>query len=219
MSQNTGANRKIVRVGKQMGMPNVAEQQGTTRIIYDCLPLAGSATSQTLKFFENVNNRKFPFTNLNQNKLNKGETLSLQYFSFQILSCVKNTSQVLNVLPLDNIAGGTNALYRSDLSILIAEDTVVKKLPLQSMYAPFNKDSKFYGQILVNPGVPALVANLGFPHDCFHFVNPIVIPQDLEFTMPLQLPAFALLPNPDVDFYLMMTMEGLGTLFSPKSTY
>jgi hypothetical protein len=213
------ANRKIVRVGKQMGMPNIAEQQGTTRIIYDALPLQSSGVSQTLQFFQNVNNRKFPFTNLNQNKLNKGETLSLQYFSFQILSCAAGTDRVLNIFPLDNIAGGTQALYRSDLSILIAEDTVVKKLPLQSMYAPFNKDAKFYGQVLVNPGVPALEANLGFPHDAFRFVNPIIIPQDLEFVMPLQLPAFTGAFDPAADFYLMMTMEGLGTLFSPKTTY
>lgn len=219
MANPTGANRKIVRVGKEMGMPNIAQQQGTTRIIYDCLPLSSGANSQTLRFFENVNNRKFPFTNINQNKLNKGETLSLEFFSLQILTVQAGTQRVLNVLPIDNIAAGTNALYRSDMSILIAEDTVVKKLPLQSMYAPFNKDAKFYGQILVNPGVPALEANIGMPHDCFHFVNPIVIPQDLEFVMPLQIPAFTFIPGPDTDTYLMLTMEGLGTLFSPKTTY
>jgi len=215
----SNANRKIVRVGKEQGMHNIAQQQGTTRIIYDCLPLASGAQSQTLRFFENVNNRKFPFTNINQNKLNKGETLSLEYFSFQIVATAAGTDRVVSVLPIDNISAGTNALYRSDLSILIAEDTVVKKLPLQSMYAPFNKDSRFYGDITVNPGVPALIANLGMPNDVFHFVNPIVIPQDLEFVMPLQLPAFTATFNVDNDYYLMITMEGLGTLFSPKTTY
>lgn len=213
------ANTKIVRVNKEMGATNIAQQQGTTRIIYDSLLITNTTTRQTYRFFENVNTRQFPLTNLTENKLQIGESIAMQRFSFSLLSCIKNTLTVINILPLDNIQGQGNAMYRSDLNIQIAQDTVVKKLPLHSMYAPFNKDSKFYGQILVNPGVPALEANLGIPNDVFHFDNPIIIPPQIEFIAELQMPAIASPINPDIDTYLVMTLEGLGSLYAPKSTY
>lgn len=213
------ANRKIVSVNNAQGAKNINQQQGTTRIIYDSLLLTAPGTKQTFRFFENVNTRQFPLTNITENKLQIGESIAMQRFSFAILQTVKNTLTVLNILPLDNIAAGTNAIYRSDLSISIAQDQVIKKLPLHSMYAPFNKDSRFYGQILVNPGVPALEANLGFPQDVFHFDNPIVVPPQIEFVAELQLPAFNATFVDTSDFYLTMTIEGLGSLYAPKATY
>lgn len=214
------ANRKIVSVNRAMGAKNIGSQQGTTRIIYDALLLGNSTQKQTLRFFENVNTRQFPYTNLNENKLQIGESIALQRFSFQILTIKTSTGQVLNILPIDNIAAGTNPLYRSDMNIQIAQDTVVKKLPLHSMYAPFNKDAKFYGQILVNPGTPALEANIGLPNDVFYFDNAIVIPPQIEFVCELQIPSYVSAPaQEDTLTYLMLTLEGLGSLYAPKSTY
>ena len=214
------ANRKIVTVANSMGIQNANKQQGTTRIIYDALPITSSATTQTLRFFENVNNRKFPFTNLNDNKLNVGETLALQYFSVSIMNVDSGTDKVGGIQCLDNLNGGTNSLYRSDLTVKIAEDTVVKKLPLQSMFAPFNKDSKFYGNLQVNPGnTTGLWADIGRPHDCFHFVNPIILVQQLELVIELQIPAFTGNFQAGQDYYLVLTLEGLGSLFAPKTAY
>jgi len=213
-------NRKIVAVNAAMGAKNIGSQQGTTRIIYDALLLGSSTQAQTLRFFENVNNRKFPYTNLSENKLQIGESIALQRFSFQILTIQTSTNAVINILPIDNIAAGQNALYRSDMNIQIAQDTVVKKLPLHSMYAPFNKNAKFYGQILVNPGTPSLEANLGMPNDVFYFDNPIIIPPQIEFVCELQIPKYiSAAAQEDVSTYLMVTLEGLGSLYAPKSTY
>ena len=214
------ANRKIVSVNQKMGASNIGEQQGTTRIIYDSLLLGTTTTKQTFRFFENVNTRQFPLTNLTENKLQIGESIALQRFSFAILTTDKNSLVVKNILPLDNIASGTNALYRSDMNVNIAQDQVVKKLPLHAMYAPFNKDAKFYGQILVKPGVPALIANLGLPNDVFYFDNAIVIPPQIEFIVELQMPAFVSNLQTDTqDTYLVCTLEGLGSLYAPKSNY
>lgn len=213
-------NRKIVSVNKNMGAKNIGGQQGTTRVIYDSLEITNPSAKQTLRFFENVNTRQFPFTNLNENKLQIGESIALQRFSVCLLTVDANGA-VLNVLPMDNIASGTNPLYRSDMSIQIAQDTVVKKLPLHTMYAPFNKDAKFYGQILVNPGTPALEANIGMPNDVYHFDNPIIIPPQIEFVVELQLPKFVgtVTPIEGAKTFMLLTLEGLGSLYAPKSTY
>lgn len=215
-----GANRKIVQVNNKLGIKNIQNQQGTTRVIYDALPISNANSGQTLRFFENVNNRQFPFTNINENKLQVGESLALQRFSVALLTTDVNTGAVLNVLSIDNIAAGTNALYRSDLSFSLAQDTVIKKLPLHSMYAPFNKDSKFYGNIFVNPGAgPPFEAQLGLPQDVFYFDNDIIVPQQIEFVAELRLPQFTLTLNAFANYYLLLTMEGLGSLFSPKTAY
>ena len=220
MAQRGTANTKIVRINKEFGNKNIAKQQGTTRLIYDALEINNGLSGTVLQFFQNVNTRKFPFTNLNENKLQVGESLALQRFSLLLLSTDPVTDTVFNVLPIDNIAAGTNALYRSDLSISLAENTVVKSIPIHSMYAPFNKDSRFYGNVLVNAGAgPPFEADLGIPHDVFHFDNPIIIPKDIQFVVSLQLPKFVLTLTPGVKFSLLLTLEGLGSLFSPKNAY
>jgi hypothetical protein len=214
------ANRKIVSVNQNMGAKNILDQQGTTRVIYDSLKITNTTVKQTLRFFENVNTRQFPFTNLNENKLQIGESIALQRFSFALMVTEKNSSTVKSILPIDNLAAGTNAIYRSDLNVNIAQNQVVKKLPLHSMYAPFNKDAKFYGQILINPGTPALEANLGLPNDVFYFDNPIVIPPQIEFVLELEMCAFTSSLQPDTqDVYLVCTLEGLGSLFAPKYNF
>jgi hypothetical protein len=220
MRQNiNNSNRKIVTTNEKLGIKGIQNQQGTTRIIYDSLPIDSSTQVQTLRFFENVNTRKFPLTNLTENKLQIGESIVLERFSFYILSIDKVTKQVRAVLPIDNIQAGTNAIYRSDMSIDLGQNRVVKSLPLDAMYAPFNKDAKFYGQILINPGVPALTANLGMPNDVFYFDNPIVIPQQLEFVVELKIAPFAATFNDTSDFFLVCKLEGLGSLFAPKVAF
>jgi hypothetical protein len=212
-------NRKIVRVNDNMGIKGISKQQGTTRYIYDALPISNATSGKTLKFFEGVANRNFPFTNLNQNKLNVGESLALQRFSLCLLGTDATTGNVTSVLPIDNLAAGTNALYRSDMTITIAQTEVITKLPIHTMYAPFNKKSQFYGQVLVNPGEPTQIANLGIPHDVFHFDNDVIVPQQLEFVCALELPSYNLNLATGQNFFMMLTLEGFGSLFAPKATF
>lgn len=214
------ANSKIVRVNNEMGAKNINKQQGTTRTVYDSLEYKNTGAKQTFRFFENVNTRQFPFTNITENKLQIGESIAIQRFSFQLLiMSVPEPGRVLQITPLDNIAFGSNGLYRSDMSLQIAQDTVIKKQPLHSMYAPFNKDARFYGSVLVNIGTPT-EDNIGLPQDVFHLDNPIILPPQIEFTVILESSFVTLNISPaDSKPYLMCTLEGLGSLYAPKSTY
>lgn len=214
------ANGKIPAVTNAMGVKGIEKMQGTTRIIYDSIKLANTTTNSTITFFENVNTRKFPFANIPENKLQVGETIAMQRFSLSIIEVdttdplnpkVKSQNPIAYLLELQS-------LYRSDLSIAIAQDTVVKKLPIHTMYAPLNKDSKFIGSEIFgnNPGITTTFEK---PQDVFHFDNPIVIPPQIEFTAQIQVCPITL-PNVEKrEWHLCLTLEGLGSLFAPKSNY
>ena len=219
-TRRTYAGNKIPQVTSKLGIKGIGNMQGTTRIIYDSIKLANTTTISAIQFFENVNTRKFPFSNIPENKLQVGETIAMQRFSLSIIGVdVTNPAQpkVTGQEPL-----GANlefrSLYRSDLSIAIAQDTVVKKLPIHTMYAPFNKDSKFCGANIFgnNPGI---TTSFEVPHDVFHFDNPIVIPPQIEFTATLQVNPITLPVIPNQEWHICLTVEGLGSLFAPKSNY
>lgn len=215
-NRSYNAGRKIVKVTDSMGVKGISKMQGTTRLIYDSLLLTSTSSNTTLRFFENVNTRKFPFSNINENKLQVAETIAMQRFSIGIFERVIATGEILNINPL-GFFGSTKGLYRSDLSFQIAQDTVVKKVPLQSMYAPFNRNSAFFGSTQFTAG-GVLVTN-EVPQDVFHFDNPIVIPPQIEFVAEWQLPPVTITPPAGSEYYACMTLEGLGSLFAPKSTY
>ena len=219
-TRRTYAGNKIPQVTSKLGIKGISNMQGTTRIIYDSIKLVNTTTISAIQFFENVNTRKFPFSNIPENKLQVGETIAMQRFSLSIIGVdVTNPAQpkVTGQEPL-----GANlefrSLYRSDLSIAIAQDTVVKKLPIHTMYAPFNKDSKFCGANIFgnNPGI---TTSFEVPHDVFHFDNPIVIPPQIEFTATLQVNPITLPVIPNQEWHLCLTIEGLGSLFAPKANY
>lgn len=200
-----------------MGFPNIQHMQGTTRVIYDSLQLQTTATNTILTFFENVNTRKFPFTNLTENKFQIGETMALQRFSMMIVEFQPSTQQVKSINSLAAL-GEFKPLYRSDMNFLIAQDTVIKKLPLQSLYSAFNKDSRFNtAQVFgANPG---LTNSFEISQDVFWFDNDIVLPPQIEFLAQLQIPPITLPATADRTWHLMITMEGLGSLYAPKANY
>ncbi len=211
-------NRKVVTVNNKIGAKNINQMQGTTRVLYDSVELLASPTGTVLKFWEDVNLKKFPFTNISENKLQIGETIAIQRYSFGIMSLpsVGFPNIVEEIKPFDQ-APAFFGLYRSDMSFAIAQDTVLKKLPLHTMYAPFNKDSRFYGSLQFN--LFGGLISIGVPQDVMHLDSDLIIPPQIEFTAQVQIPGIAFLPVPTNRYFMVMTIEGLGSLFSPKGTY
>jgi len=183
---------KINAVNNNLGNTSIGQQQGSTRVIYDALPL-NAATFQ-LNFFENVQTRVFPFTNLNQNRLNPGESMAITRMYFAVMTAAAPPTVTL-VAPLA-IAAATAGLYAANFSVNIAQQEVIKKMPLTSMQSFFNKASKF--------------AN----NDVIEFDNYIIIPPQLEFTVTVNLPTYAAVANN----FLVCVIEGLGSLLAPKVT-
>ena len=88
------ANQKIMRVGAENNSGNLAGMQPTTQAIYDTFDLSGASTSGnfTIPFFQGVNSKTFPFTNLSQNRLTAGRSFAVQQFYFSVITIASGLS-------------------------------------------------------------------------------------------------------------------------------
>lgn len=187
------AQQKMIKVAENLGIPGIAEMQGTTRMIYDTLPLDGRTT---FRFFEN-NNRTFPRTNMQQGGglLGIGECLIVELITFSVITFdAVLTDLVTNVRTL--AVAALPGMYRSDLSMEIANSTAFKSLNLANMLPAFNKSS------------------FNATNETLRMRTDLVIPPQQPFWVQLQSGAATTLANNQ----LCCTIEGLGSIFSANTT-
>ena len=159
---NRFANR-IAMVGRETGNKGLGKQQGTTRVIYDTIDMYnGSATGVTsFDFFGTLNNKAFPFTNINRNSFTDAEAMSVARAYLTYIYCnngtvsYTTTSQFSLVAGLDEAttflqsadgiskgyftAGGKVAgLQLAEGSLLISGQEVLKKFNFLSANSVFN---------------------------------------------------------------------------------
>lgn len=211
-----GANQKIVNVNNNMGVKGIGNMQGTTRVIYDSVLISATTTNTQVQLFQDVNTRKFPLTNLQENKLQIGESIAMQRFSIFIMQCQTGTTNCLGISPLYYFPQ-FQRIYGAQMSFNIAENQVVKQVPLAGMFALFNHHAKFAGYMSTQPTAADPVVGYSMPHDVFKFDNDIIIPPQIQFYATLTLPPLAVTGT--FDAYLVMKISGLGSLFAPKANY
>jgi hypothetical protein len=181
---------KLQMIGKKMGQNNIVSQQGTTRHIWDTLPLV--AGQLYYRFFDGVNGRVFPFTNLTDNKLEAAESLACQFMHLSIINITKATNVV------NSVTGLTWGMLVGSIDFTLANTTVMKPISLLSFDPMFNR----------MPNNTASVYKL--------FTQPAIMPQ-LSFILTAR---FADIPAPAQgdDNYVRLTIEGTGSILSPKGT-
>jgi hypothetical protein len=183
---------KIVGVNNKFGNTNIKNQQGTTRVIFDSLPLDGSTE---LRFFENAGSRQYPFTNIGAegNRLNVGETFVVQkvYFGvMQLADGVYTGFDTLNAFAPDAWSSG-------EWSFLIANSQVIKQLPFLT---------SFYPNFKINP-----TNNID---EAFSTFTDIVIPPLLEYVLTVRLPFYTA-----ADIRLVCFIEGTAGILAPQTTF
>lgn len=186
--------QKIVAVNQKFGNTGIKDQQGTTRLIYDTLPL-GAAGAKTLRFFEDSASRQFPFSNTGSdgNKLGVGNTMVIQSISFFIL-----TYDTVNAR-FDTIALPTTvpAIQAGLINFEIANNRVIKNLSLYELTNAFDK-------------------NVGATNDStIELETDIVIPPLLNFVCQVQIPFF----TPAANTYLRCVINGTGGIIAPRTTF
>lgn len=214
-SQNAGI--KIGEVNRGQGVHGIDKMQATTRVIYDAVQLATTTTNTTIRLFEGAKTRQFPLTNLSENKLQVGESIAMQRFSIFIMQCTTGTTNCIGISPLMYWPNFTR-LYGGQLNFNIAQDQVIKKLPLSAMFSCFNPHSRFIGYYQIQVAATDPVTSFLLPQDIYTFQNNIVIPPQIEFYADITIPPISSLPA-GFDSYLMMKIEGLGSLYAPKANY
>lgn len=198
----TGA-QKMSAINKLMGNKNISKQQGTSRVLYDTLPLIGG-TLPVIVFFSTVSTRQFPMANINQNKLQVGESLAVQRVFFSIVNTLTadaTNATVTVVEPISTLAGALIGLYAAQWSLKIDTTTVIKPVPLSSQIPAFNRLARHTA------------------HENFVLDNPIIIPTDINFEVPLQLPTFTTPVVANNTVQMRCSLEGIGTLLSPKTQF
>jgi len=187
----TSPQQKLIRTNNKFGNKGIKKQQGTTRLIYDSLPIDGRTE---FRFFEEVNSRNYPATNLSQNQLNVGEALVIERGYFMVVT-VNPATGLFTLTPL-TIAAFPN-LALGELIIDITTQKVMKAIPILSFFPETNKSA--YHQ----------------EYTSFEFNTQLIIPPLLEFLVGVRVPIQPLIADTDLRF----TMGGVGAILAPKRTF
>ena len=188
--------RKAIGINDKFGNTGIKQQQGSTVIKYDTLPLDGSTE---LRFFQGSANRNYPFSNTGSdgNKLGVGNSMVVEraYLSLVELD-PEDTTRIIIIKPIE-IGGPVVEAVISEFSFSIANTEVIKNVPVLSWLPEFNKVAE-----------NALNTN-------FEFDTQVVIPPLLEYIATLRLPKYKAYDN----FSLRLTIEGTGAIISPRATF
>lgn len=222
--RNAGSNaqNKMIQVNDKFGNTGIKNQQGTTRIMYDSLPLVVSTKEFVLEFFTGCKTRKFPYTNLVENKLQVGETITIEDYYFNLIEVDVN-NVVIRELPFEYFKQ-TEGLYRADLDFMIGESRVLKGVKVGSSQSSFNYGANFLNQIVnmvtpVDPNIALTVQEKG--HDVYPLRTDLVIPPDIQFSAPVKFSGINALPPVTTQgnlWHVVITMEGRGSLLAMRTT-
>jgi hypothetical protein len=183
---------KLVDAAGRFGNPGIKNQQLTTFEIYDYLPYAPGTT---LNFFQNVSTRQFPFTNIQENRLQVGESMVIKRIWFTVITVEAETGNIDTLQTFSQASLTMN--YLAQFSWSNDNNRVMKDLSLTNQMAEFNR--KGYNA----------------DNNVFHLETDITIQPLVRFTCPLTLPAGAAVANAFVGCHA----GGVGTLLAPKGTF
>jgi hypothetical protein len=220
--------RRIGMVGRETYNKNLGKQQGTTRTIYDTIPLTGSPNQ--FNFFENLANKGFPWTNLNRNSFTDAEAMNIQRAYLTFITTNNDTDYQL--LAADTMAtsgvfqrGATAAtpttqsqyskFSLAQASIFVSGQQILKNFTFLSADPRFNYSNQGLTS-LAEVTTGSTVAAYGL--EVYNFASPAVIPPNREFIVSLQVPPYTDPSTTGVNVYLRLTLEGFGAIPSVEGT-
>jgi hypothetical protein len=202
--------QKMVNVNDALGNKAISKMQGSTRIVYDFIELDGRTL---FEFFLEVNTKKFPFANMQEGKLQVGESLTIERAYLAMIVTDAETGNVVSSMEL-NQAGLSN-LYRSDLSFHIDNSRVVKPINVQSFQPQFNRRSN-WGAIAVTADAEGVATGTTLVGNAvFHTETDIIIPSLIEFQANLKTDGY----TPIANAFLGLVIEGTGSILNPRRNY
>jgi len=211
--------RRISSVGRETNNPGLGKQQGTTITIYDTIALDGSPN--VCNFFENLNNKGFPFTNLTRNSFTDAEAMVIQRIYLSMIRIdnanpyVLTAANVINIYELDAFTD-LNQQYEkfglAQASILVSGQQVLKNFSIQSLLSSFNFKANFKNTM--SDGQDTFRVG----HNVYSFASTPSIPPNREFTVPITLPVYTDQSGAGNTDYLRLTLEGFGAIPSVSGT-
>lgn len=190
---NITPQNKIVGVNNRFGNTNIKNQQGTTRVIFDSLPIDGRTE---FRFFENASSRQYPFTNIGSegNRLNVGETIVIQKIYFGLITTDPVTGEFA---AFASIATINNYMF-GEFNFLIANSQVLKQVPTT---------------VFSDAGLNANSTNAA--DQSFSTFSDIVIPPLLEYVLQYRSSQY----SPEENLRLVCFIEGTAGILAPQTTF
>ena len=189
-STASNAIRKMVATADKFGNSGIKNQQLTTFEIFDYLPYAPGTT---LKFFQNVSTRQFPFANIQENRLQVGESMVIKRIWFTVAT--QMGGNITNIQTFEQAA--LSGQYLSQLTWNNDNNRVIKDLSLTNMQAEFNRKA------------------WSTDNNVFHLETDITIQPLVRFTASLNMLTGAEVKN----IFIGCHAGGVGTLLAPKGTF
>lgn len=195
--QTVTPSAKLAMVNNKLGNPGLKKNQGSTFEVYDYVNVTtGIGTAQVIRFFSSVNTKTAPFTNLQQNQLQVGEALSIEYIAFTRLEVDTRTGQLLGLTPLLNLS----ELSLSQMSILLDNSRIIKINSLMRSFEAFNTKGGTAKNFLFYPDTD------------------LVIPPQISFTTELAVPLNTDTTVPtDKQVYYGCHLFGTGSILNLKT--
>lgn len=194
---NITAQAKLAAVNNKLGNPGLKKNQGSSVEVWDYIKITTPGAAGVIRFFENVNAKSFPFTNIQQNQLQVGEALAVEYIAFTRME-IDKVSGVINTWASLLSSAPTTSL--SGLSFLLDNSRIIKNNSL-------TRSSKFLntkGQTAEN--------NLFYPD------TDLTIPPQISFTTELNIPANSDTASTErVDVYYGCHLFGTGAILNLKT--
>lgn len=194
--QRPNALNKISFVSDQNGNPTVSQNQGTTFEIYDYIKVVAAATKQTLEFFKNVNSKTFPFTNIQENKLQVGEAFAIKQMFVAGILVSDVTGEIISVGAASSFIPGINV---SQFSLLQENNRLMKPQSLMRANSLFN------------PFASTSTNNVFYPE------TDLTLQTLLQFIGQLDIPPFTYAAPTEQSLYLGMHWTGPGAILNLKN--
>ena len=196
--KNVTAGAKLALVNNKLGNSGLKKNQGSTFEIYDYIDVTGTiGTNQVLRFFGSVNTKTFPFTNIQQNQLQVGEALAIEYIALTRLEITTagGVDKLTSQTSLLNVTG----LALSQFSLLLDNSRILKNNSLTRANSIFNPKGKTGAN------------NLFYPD------TDLTIPPQISFTAELQTPANTDVAGTDKKVYYGCHLFGTGAILNLKT--
>ena len=163
--RNVTPNAKLAMVNQRLGNPGLKKNQGSSVEVYDYVAVTPGSAG-VVRFFDQVNTKTFPLTNIQQNQLTVGEGLAIEYIAF--------TRMVIKagvVTDYKALTQAVAALSVSQFSFLLDNSRIVKNNSLTRTFAELNTKGGTANNSLFYPDTD------------------LTIPTQVPFTAELNLPA------------------------------
>lgn len=165
---NITAQAKLAAVNNRLGNPGLKKNQGSSVEVWDYVAVPTPGAGGVIRFFDNVNAKSFPLTNIQQNQLQVGEALAIEYIAF-----TRAVIKEGKVAAFDALLAAVPTATLSGMSFLLDNSRIIKNNSLLRGSSIFSTKGQTANNYLFYPDTD------------------LTIPPQISFTCELNVPANA----------------------------